>query len=327
MTRHIIEPLAEAAQRALRAPSAFNSQPWRWRVDVGVLELYADRARQLTVADPDGRLLTLSCGAALHHARVALIAAGHRVDVTRFPDPADPDLIARLRVTGTREPTDREVALDQAIPDRRTDRRAFGERPVPPEALARLRAVVEAEGAFLHVVRPDQMPMLAVVTADAAAVEVADPAYRDEVHRWTNRPSWTGDGVPATVAVRQVPRRVMLRDHALGGEPGLEPGSGNDRGAAYAVLFGPDDTPKSWLHAGEALSALLLTAVLEGLSAAPISDAIELAWPRRLMRDLVAGVGEPYLVVRLGLPAESGELPPVPRRAPDDAIELAQREE
>ncbi|MDQ7910192.1 nitroreductase [Phytohabitans sp. ZYX-F-186] len=327
MSRHIIEPLAEAAQRALRAPSAFNSQPWRWRVGAGVLDLYADRKRQLAVTDPDGRLLVLGCGAALHHVRVALAAAGHEVEVVRFPDPADPDLVARLRVTGTRRPARAEVALDEAIPDRRTDRRAFGERSVPPAALNRLRAAVEAEGAFLHVVRADQMPMLAVVTGDAAAAEVADPEYRAEVYRWTHRPPWTGDGVPAGVAVRQVPRRVMLRDHALGGEAGLEPGGGNDRGAAYTVLFGRDDTPLSWLRAGEALSALLLTAVVEGLSAAPISDAIELAWPRRLMRDLLSDVGEPYLVVRLGIPAESAELPPVPRRAPDDVIELTEREE
>jgi hypothetical protein len=327
MTRHIIEPLAEAAQRALRAPSAFNSQPWRWRVGAGALDLYADRERQLPVTDPDGRLLTLACGAALHHARVALAAAGHEVEVRRFPEPADVDLVARLRVTGVHNPGAHDIALDEAIPDRRTDRRAFGEQPVAAEVLGRLRIAVEAEGAFLHVVRLDQMPMLAVVTADAAATEVVDPAYRDEVYRWTHRPPWAGDGVPPTVAVRQVPRRVMLRDHALDGDARLEPGRGNDRGAAYAVLFGPDDTPWSWLRAGEALSALLLTAVLEGLAAAPISDAIELAWPRRLMRDLLAGVGEPYLVVRLGIPAESGELPSVPRRAPDDVIEFAEREE
>ncbi|WP_405095707.1 hypothetical protein [Micromonospora sp. NBC_01412] len=45
---------------------------------------------------------------------------------------------------------------------------------------------------------------------------------------------------------------------------------------------------------GEALSALLLAATA-GLSSAPISDAIELDRPRRMMRDLLAGVGEPYL--------------------------------
>ncbi|MEU5941440.1 hypothetical protein ABZ807_20165 [Micromonospora sp. NPDC047548] len=49
-----------------------------------------------------------------------------------------------------------------------------------------------------------------------------------------------------------------------------------------------------------ALSALLLTATADGLATAPISDTIELAWPRRMMRELVADVGEPYLVVRVG---------------------------
>jgi hypothetical protein len=321
-TSHIIEPLAEAAQRALRAPSAFNSQPWRWRVGADVLELHADRTRQPAVTDPDGRLLTLGCGAALHHARVALAASGFQTEVVRFPEASDPDLIARLRIAGRRDPDPREVALDGAIPYRRTDRRAFSEMAVPPEALARLRAAVEGEGSYLHLVRGDQMPMLAIASAQAATAEVADPAYRAEVNHWTHRPPWTGDGVPRSAAVRQVPRRVPVRDHALDGEPGLEAGVGNDRGAAYAVLFGPDDTPASWLRAGEALSALLLTAVLEGLSAAPLSDTIELDWPRHLMRDLIAGVGEPYLVIRVGVGPNPETLPAVPRRFPDDAIEI-----
>src|SRR5690606_6798678 len=68
--------LADAARAAGAAPSVHNTQPWRWRVYPDRLDLFADRSRQLTVADPDGRLLTVSCGAALHHARVALVAAG-----------------------------------------------------------------------------------------------------------------------------------------------------------------------------------------------------------------------------------------------------------
>jgi nitroreductase len=326
MTTHtLIEPLAEAAQRALRAPSVFNTQPWRWRVTAGALDLYADRQRQLEVTDPDGRLLTLSCGAALHHARVALAAAGYHTAVTRFPEPDHPDLLARIRIIGKRQPDPHQIALNGAIPLRRTDRRAFAEQPVPEAAMRELRAAVEAEGAFLHQVHPSQMPMLAVATARAAEEELNDPAYRDELHRWTHRPQWSGDGVPPATAVRPAPRRVPVRDHAPGDDTVLEAGAGNDRGAAYAVLFGPDDTPGSWLRSGEALSALLLTAVLEGLSAAPLSDTIELAWPRTLMRDLLAGVGEPYLVVRVGIGPDAAELPPAPRRTPDDAIEINDR--
>src|SRR5215213_1389114 len=80
--------LRAAAAAATAAPSIFNNQPWRWQVGHNVLRLWADRERQLVVADPQGRLLTISCGVALHHARVALAAAGHGVAVRRLPDPA-----------------------------------------------------------------------------------------------------------------------------------------------------------------------------------------------------------------------------------------------
>lgn len=317
--------LADAARWALRAPSVFNTQPWRWHVAADTLELSADRDRQLSVIDPDGRLLIISCGAALHHARVALRAAGFQIEVARFPEPGDLDVLARTTVVGRQDPASEDMRLRDAIGLRRSDRRAFGDTPVPAAALSRLREAAEANDTNLHAVRMDQMPMLAIATARAAASELADPAYRAELMLWTNRSAENGDGVPPSTAVRQRPRRVPVRDYALGAEPGLDAGEGHDRGATYAILFGAQDEPAAWLRAGEALSAVLLTAVVEGLSSAPLSDAIEQAWPRRLLRDLLAGIGEPYLVVRLGLGADPDDLPPVPRRDPADVIQVAAR--
>jgi nitroreductase len=42
--------LMVAAQVAQRAPSVFNTQPWRWRAGADLLELHADRSRRLVVA-------------------------------------------------------------------------------------------------------------------------------------------------------------------------------------------------------------------------------------------------------------------------------------
>ncbi|MER6596672.1 nitroreductase, partial [Micromonospora purpureochromogenes] len=99
-----VRELEAAARLSLYAPSVFNTQPWRWRVTRQALELRADPTRQLATTDPDGRLLTLSCGAALHHARVALAGEGWAVTVERLPDPADPGLLARVRATGPETP-------------------------------------------------------------------------------------------------------------------------------------------------------------------------------------------------------------------------------
>lgn len=82
--------LAETARAAGLAPSVHNTQPWRWRVYPDHLDLYADRSRQLELADPAGRLLTISCGAALHHAQVAMAAQGWRPVVDRWPGQPGP---------------------------------------------------------------------------------------------------------------------------------------------------------------------------------------------------------------------------------------------
>ena len=315
--------LESAAQASLHAPSVFNTQPWRWRITGDSMELSADPGRQLETTDPAGRLLLISCGAALHHARIALAAAGRATTVELLPDPGRPALLARVRLGGEVPPDPEAQRMAAAITRRRTDRRAFGSHAVSEATLTRLRRFVEFEGAYLHVVPQEQIPMLAISTERAAGAEHDDPAYREELERWTNRPAWRGDGVPPETAVQPALRRVPVRDFTPeGGQAGLTAGAGVDKGAAYVILFGLSDQPVDLLRGGEALSALLLLATAEGLATAPLSEPVEVAWPRHLLQGLLADVGEPYLVVRLGYPVAHEPLPAVPRRPAAEAITI-----
>jgi hypothetical protein len=315
--------LQAAARASLRAPSVFNTQPWSWRISGRAMELRADPGRRLEVTDPDGNLLMLSCGTVLHHARVALAAAGWAATVVRLPDPDRPDLLAVLTLAGRRpvDPADRMLAA--AIEHRRTDRRAFAAREVPGATLDELRRLVEGEGAGLHVVRQDQMALLAVTTDLAAAAELDDPDYREQLRRWTSRPPDSGDGVPPATAVQPGLRPVPVRDFDPEGGHAMAAGEGRDRGAAYVIVFGIGYRPIDLLHGGEALSALLLKATAEGLATAPLSDAVEVTWPRHLLRYLLAGAGEPYVAVRLGYAGSADPLPPTPRRDATGVIELS----
>jgi nitroreductase len=314
--------LESAARASLLAPSVFNTQPWSWHIAGDTMELYADPTRRLETTDPDGRLLLLSCGAALHHARTALAAAGWSATVDRLSDETRPDLLARIRL-GTTVPADPEAQMMAgAMKRRRTDRRAFGDRMVSDAVLTRLRRAVQLEGAYLHVVRQDQVPMLAITTERAADAELDDPAYREELHRWTSRPQWTGDGVPPATAVQPELRRVPVRDFTPNATAGLKAGDQVDRGASYVIVFGMTDRPVDLLRGGEAMSALLLKATAEGLATAPLSDAVEVTWPRHLLRELLSDIGEPYVVVRLGYLDSAEPLPPVPRRDAAEVIKI-----
>ena len=90
-------------------------------------------------ADPTGRNLVISCGAALHHLRVAATASGWLPEVDRLPDPADPALLARVTFTPARPPSTAAADL-RAIQERCTDRRRFTSWPVPNERLSLLVA-------------------------------------------------------------------------------------------------------------------------------------------------------------------------------------------
>jgi nitroreductase len=314
--------LDAAARASLLAPSVFNTQPWRWRIAGETMELYAETSRRLEQTDPDGRLLMLSCGTALHHARIALAAAGRQATVDRLPDDSRPDLLARIHL-GTTVPPDPEAQMMAgAMKRRRTDRRAFGDRTVSNDVLTRLRRFVESAGAYLHVVRPDQVPTLAISAEHAGAAELGDPAYRAELRQWTSRPSFSGDGVPPATAVEPALRRVPVRDYAPEGKAGLSAGDEIDKGATYVIVFGMTDQPIDLLRGGEALSALLLKATAEGLATAPLSDAVEVTWTRKLLRDLLSDVGEPYIAVRLGYLHAAEPLPPAPRRDPAEVITI-----
>ncbi|MEV6523773.1 nitroreductase [Longispora sp. NPDC051575] len=310
-------PLGLAALTALRAPSLFNTQPWRWDLHDDVADLRADLDRQLVATDPDSRLLIVSCGTALHHALVALAAAGHTVEVRRLPDPSQPTLLARLVLTGRRAPTPMDLRLVQAIAVRRSDRRPFTAIPVPGESVEALRDAAERHGAHLQFLRDEQVVELTVAGQHASDAEFTDPAYRAELGAWTHRPPHAADGVPADAAVATVPRRVVVRDFAPAGDAALPPGTGTDAGTRYGLLFTDTDAPADWLAAGEAMSAVLLAAVCAGLAASPMSDITEVPAVREdLRRRILAGLGWPVLALRFGTVERPGTVPRSPRRDP-----------
>lgn len=314
--------LEQAVVAALRAPSIFNTQPWRWVVDNATASLFASRSRQLEAVDPDGRLMMVSCGAALHHALVVLAAAGQVTEVSRLPEQNRPDLLARVRLHGAVDPDPGAVTCLRAIHDRHTDRRPFGTTPVADSVLRELVRAAERHGAHLLLLDSEQVGGLAAVAVRAAATQLNDPAYRAELDRWTHRPASSGDGVPVgnaePVAARRVPvRRFHLEEVAPPGR-GLHPA---DESARYAVLFTDADAPIDWLVAGEALSDVLLTATVAGAAVSPMSDVTETPVARNVLRLLGTGDGHPVLALRIGVP-ESGPLCGTPRRRMDDVVVL-----
>jgi len=93
--------------------------------------------------------------------------------------------------------------------------------------------------------------------------------------------------------------------------------------AELLVLATAGDEPLDQLRAGEATSAVLLTATTLGLATTPLSQAIEIDSCRDTLIHHVLGItDQPQLIIRVGWPATGASALPATPRRPLHAVSL-----
>ncbi|MFZ0718448.1 Acg family FMN-binding oxidoreductase [Mycobacterium sp.] len=311
---------------ASRAPSVHNTQPWRWRVGAESLHLYSDVSRHLPKTDPDGRDLILSCGAALNHCVVALAAVGWRAKVTRLPNPADPDHLAAIEVS-PHSADALDIALAAAIPRRRTDRRTYSSWSVPVRDIALMAARAARNGVTLCQV--DDIDKLHRIVAQSVWDHMTHD-YLVELTAWSGRYASVA-GVPARNAPVPDRNAKIPSRHFASPALAMTPGSSPTEDSAVILALGTrTDDRLAQLRAGEATSVVLLTATSLGLSSCPVTEPLETAETRELVRSDIFGDSRyPQMLLRVGwAPVNADPLPSTPRRELDEFVELlADREE
>lgn len=296
-----------------RAPSVHNSQPWHWRVGPRSMHLYADLAMHLPHADPNKRDLMVSCGAALHHCTVGLAALGWRAVIHRFPNLAQPDHLASLELR--REPPDEvDVVLAAAIPRRRTDRRHFSPWPVAFGDVALMGTRAARFGATMR--RVETTAEFRAILSDAVWAHMSDDEYLGELMAWSGRHG-SVVGVPARNVPDSDPTAAVPGRIFAAAELAQAAASVSAAGNGIMVALGTvEDDDVARLRAGEATSAVLLTATAKGLASCALSEALEVEDTRNRLRDIVFDhCGVPQMLIRVGWPPVNADpLPATPRR-------------
>ncbi len=302
------EVAAYVVAAAVWAPSVHNTQPWWFSVAGQEMSLYADAGRQLGVADPRGREMMISCGAALFTARLALRSLGYIPETSVLPDPGRPLLVARVSWRRRAAAAEFEQRLFSQVPLRRTHRGGFDPLPLPADLVAVLQAGAERDGAMLRVI--DGEASRAVLAAAVETAECAlhlDSVYVRELARWAPPPgSSRRDGVPPT-AYPARPERTLphfaRRDFAHGHRWGTAmpaPSAAPRSAGVVCLLTTAGDRPADWVNAGQALQRVLLTSATCGVAAALHSQPLERARLREFIRAQLADGSYPQLVLRLG---------------------------
>jgi nitroreductase len=301
---------------AARAPSVHNTQPWRFRVSSDAVELWTDPRRKLR-ADPSGREMLISCGAALFGLRLAIRSLGYLPVTELLPDPAQLRLMARVRTGAAAPASGLERQMLDAVPHRHTHRGPFTPGPLPHGLLAGLQHDALAEGATLALITGGlAYDRLERITTAAARRGNLSPRARADIRRWTRTAADTArDGIPATALAASTGRpagRLPQRDFDLGRGIARLP-TGGAPPSATAVLLTPGDRRTDWLRAGQALYRLLLHAASQQVVASLYTQPLEDAVTRDLISSQLALPGHPQMLLQLG-PATTAS--PTARRPP-----------
>ena len=318
------KPLAsEATVRRLigaagAAPSIHNTQPWRFRVSGDVIEMHGDPGLMLWVADPRGRALHLSCGAALFNLRLAIRMLGANPLVWPRPDPRGaPTLLAAVQLRDGRQATSSERELYEAICRRHSTRAPFSESRVPGPVQTALEKEAELEYALLRLLSADGAELVLDLAAAADKALATDTEHRVELSQWIGI---SGDaGIPASgLGYRPDADPAPVRDFGHAAPAIRLPVSSYETLPQLAVLSTAADEPADWLRAGQALQRVLLAATVNGLATSLLYQPVELAdmdgrgdgwWPWAEC---------PQIIIRLGY----GPLgPATPRRPVDDILD------
>jgi nitroreductase len=329
-------PLAAGAAERLRfllqwavlAPSRHNTQPWLFEIAGDELRIYADTSRTLPVADPDGRQLLVSCGAALVNLRLAAAHFGHATSVELLPGHRRDGLLGRVRLEERSASTPEVEELFRAIPRRRTNRLPLDGREPPDGLVTALLRDARRQGVSLLPVEPHQRRLVADLIAEGDDAAWSSARFRAELAGWvrTNR-SARRDGLPgyalgmSDAAALVHPILVRLQNPARAeAERDRRRALGTK---ALLVLSTPRDGKAEWLQAGAALQRILLRATAAGLFASYFTQPIETPALRRKLAEAIGDPGAPQVMFRLGYGLEPRA---TPRRPVEDVLRRMDRE-
>lgn len=122
-------PYKELIQKAIKAPSGHNTQPWKFKTDEDSITIYPDYNRSLPIVDADNHALFISLGCALENLVIAAQHFGFKTNITYYTEQAGSESIV-VQLTPSSAEKENGV-LFNSIDIRQATRNKYNREPIP----------------------------------------------------------------------------------------------------------------------------------------------------------------------------------------------------
>lgn len=133
---HLLKYFAQGAQRA---PSWYNTQPWRVYIDGHNIELYLDLSKSQEIFDWGQYNSLIACGCAIYNIRVLADSYGYGPEVELFlPSSRNNNMVARLKFNFNVAPSKKDATFEDSVWQRHTNTLLFENSTLDEKVLQQL---------------------------------------------------------------------------------------------------------------------------------------------------------------------------------------------
>lgn len=310
---------------AVLAPSANNTQPWKFKIQENRLELWPEWSRSFQAADANHRQVYLSLGCALENLLVAADFYGLRFELAILPRGESGPAAEMIFPGGEISPKRKDHHLIFAIPERRTNRHAYESKMPEQSFLIWLKSFTNSELRVDAVVEPVRRDALAEVIVEANVAAMDDARFRRELAPYIkSNYTRSGVGMPGFVLgmktvlslvagwlikwlspVRKNKEKdlFMLKNHT----------------PVFVVVSSKEDGPPAWLKVGQVFERIALEAARHGLATGPYSSPIQFGKYYETVQKIVGANLRSQFIFRVGYP-QTQYPEHTPRLLPEEVI-------
>lgn len=312
----------ELVRLATLAASSHNTQPWKFQISEGCVQIFPDYERRCPVVDPDDAHLFKSLGCAAENLIHAAAAQGLAAREVRY-DKANDCVVIPLQPDSELRETD----LSRAITQRQCTKAPFNGNPLGSDHLHVLRYAAQGNGVRVIMLTSNEQKETVIEFVNKGNIDqFSSHSFRRELKEWIRsnpRESLlSGDGLAGITAGKPSLPSWLAR-HVINwfitAKSQCRDDAENIRSSAgVAVFVSEDDCKSAWVETGRCFERFALKATALKVRTAFMNQPIEVSELRSSFEHWLGLENEhAQLIVRFGY---GPQMPFSVRRPIDDVV-------